>query len=121
MFENRIKGRVTIEFTQAPNGEVRPSIDVDDWIKHWADLTPETMAIARVPEAVIAARILADMCNGAGIERARQVQVTVLVEPLAQCRWIIQQGVAVSQGQEAAHRAAPRSSPSRSMTCTSVS
>ncbi|MEE4175859.1 MAG: hypothetical protein V2I57_16570 [Xanthomonadales bacterium] len=70
MFENRIKGRVTIEFTQAPNGEVRPSIDVDDWIKHWADLSPETMAIARVPEAVIAARILADMCSGAGIEKA---------------------------------------------------
>ena len=72
MFENRIKGRVTIEFTQAPNGEIRPVIDVDDWIKHWGDMNPETMAIARVPEAVIAARILADMCNGAGIEKAME-------------------------------------------------
>mgnify|MGYP006282190235 CR=1 FL=1 len=70
MFENRIRGRVVIEFTQAPNGEVRPSIEVDDWIRHWTDMNPQTMAVARVPEAVIAARILADMCHGAGIEKA---------------------------------------------------
>ncbi len=70
MNKNRIRGRVTIEFTQGPDGEVQPRIDVDDWILNWADLHTDIMAIARVPEAVIAARILADMCQATGIERA---------------------------------------------------
>lgn len=70
MQENHIRGRVVIEFVQGPNGEVRPRLDVDDWVRHYADLSPDTMAVARVPEAVIAARILADMCHGAGIEKA---------------------------------------------------
>jgi hypothetical protein len=70
MDENRIRGRVTIEFTQGPNGEVQPSIYVDDWILNWADQHIDIMAIAWVPEAVIAARVLADMCRATGIERA---------------------------------------------------
>ena len=70
MIENRIRGRVAIEFRQAPNGEVQFCIDVDDWVKHYLELSPDAMAVARVPQAVIAARILADMCHGGGVEKA---------------------------------------------------